>query len=102
MARPSGAGPCPALALPSQGTGVCTFLGETLVGQTIAFGGLSSRRDRVEKPTLTKPLNKREPEKAKIGQGSHPRPLVFFMKFRGPKALGNRRQKAIVLSYFCL
>jgi hypothetical protein len=40
-------------------------------------------------------LKKREPEKAKIGQGSHPRPLIFFMKFRGPKALDNRPRKAM-------
>jgi hypothetical protein len=61
-----------------------------LVGQTIAFRGLSrfakvQPPDRVEKPRPCGRL-------ASVPHFRH----RFFMKFRGPKALGDRRQKTVV------
>ena len=51
------------------------------------FRGRNAHPNRVEKPPRT--------------SGNAPGATGFFMKFRGPKALGNRRHKPIVCPTSC-
>jgi hypothetical protein len=68
------------------------------VGQTIAFRGLSFFRKitMAYGHGLGDNLKKR-----KLSEDWPPDWRLIFMKIRGPKALGNRRRKAIVCPTLC-